>query len=131
MTTTATETLHQPWCNDHADADHTQPGDTGACSWQRRIGGDHFVNVEQGENGSQQPYVAVWGNGEGLTLQEAREMAAAIIEASVFAAGRTEASARVAANLTRIVAERQPMDVNVVEHLAGLLDVSVVDLFTD
>lgn len=78
-------TQHKPWCNDHSDADPDQPGDTGACSWQRHPGrGENFVNVEEGENGSP-PYVAVWGDGKVLTPQEARTMAADILEAADIA----------------------------------------------
>ncbi|TPG12565.1 hypothetical protein EAH86_19870 [Pedococcus bigeumensis] len=72
---------HQPWCNDHTP-DST--GDRGACSWERALAAGHFVNVEEGEDGAP-PYVAVWGDGNALTPQEARTMAADILEAADIA----------------------------------------------
>jgi hypothetical protein len=123
MTTTATAVQHKPWCNDHSGPTPDWPGATDLCSWERHVVGNYHVNVEEGENGSQQPYVAVWGQGDPMTLQEAEATAAAILDAVAIV---KEEVVRARGALT--LAQIEGMDLSELLGYARERDVAVSDV---
>lgn len=131
MTTTATETQHQPWCTEHVDP-NPQEGVSGWCvakSVTHGVEADLASGVDSLNGGSG---IEIYASGQDvITAAQAREVALALVRASLVLEGCSGSSLAVATNLVRIVCERQPMDVNVVEYLANALEVSVTELLTD
>ena len=75
-TALAAEVQHKTWCNHHVS-----PGqdDAGTCSMEWRLRDNaYYVMVDHDPSG---PILALWGDGDPLTIEEGTEMAAAILDA--------------------------------------------------
>jgi hypothetical protein len=133
MTTTATEVRHEPWCTKHVNGTPSE-GTEGWCE-SRSVTHNVEIGLLTNVDGLNRDVgIEIYSADDNyLTAAQAREVAAELVRASMLTEGRRghSATANVAANLVRLVSERQPMDVNDIERLARVLGVTVTELFAD